>query len=338
MKYTRVIISRHGGLDVLNVIEEELQEPKKGEVRVKILAASVSFTDILIREGLYPGIPKVPFTPGYDMVGIVEKLGENVSQYQLGDMVVSLTKIGGYAEFICLPENALIPVPADLDPIAVCSLPLSYVTAYQLLHRVAKVPPDKQILIHGAGGAVGIALLQLGKLLKLEMYGTASLAKHEVVMNNGGIPIDYKNQDFVTKIRHLTGDGVDVVFDGIGGDNLIRSYQSLRKDGKLVSYGFFSALSAKSCRFLRIGLTLAQVSFLQLIPDGKKAYFYSIESMKNYHPEWFIEDFNTLLNLLKEGKIKPAIGQTFPLREVRQAQELLEQKAVRGKIILICQT
>ncbi|MEY3867715.1 MAG: hypothetical protein RLZZ338_1606 [Cyanobacteriota bacterium] len=338
MKYTRVIINRHGGLDVLNVIEEELREPKKGEVRVKILTASVSFTDILIREGLYPGIPKVPFTPGYDMVGIVEKLGENVSQYQLGDMVVSLTKIGGYAEFICLPENALIPVPRELDPIAVCSLPLSYVTAYQLLHRVAKVPPEKQILIHGAGGAVGIALLQLGKLLKLEMYGTASLAKHEVIRNNGGIPIDYKNQDFVTQIRHLTGDGVEVVFDGIGGDNLIRSYHSLRKDGKLVSYGFFSALTAPNFRFLRIGLTLAQVSLLQLIPDGKKAYFYSIESFKNNHPEWFIEDFTTLLNLLQEGKITPAIAEILPLREVRHAQELLEKKALSGKIILRCQT
>jgi NADPH:quinone reductase-like Zn-dependent oxidoreductase len=174
---------------------------------------------------------------------------------------------------------------------------------------------------------VGIALLQLGKLLKLEMSGTASLAKHEVVLNNGGIPIDYKNQDFVTQIRHLTGDGVEVVFD-LGGDNLIRSYQTLRKEGKsLVSYGFFSALSAKSFRFLRIGLTLAKVSFLPLIPDGKKAYFYSIESMKNYHPELFIEDLTRLLNWLKEGKIKPAIAHSFPLREVRHAQELLEQKA-----------
>jgi NADPH2:quinone reductase len=106
----------------------------------------------------------------------------------------------------------------------------------------------------------------------------------------------------------------------------------------LVSYGFFSALSAPNFRFLRIGLTLAQVSLLQLIPDGKQAFFYSIESLKNHHPEWFIEDFTTLLNLLKEGKIKPAIAHTFPLREVRHAQELLEQKAVSGKIVLICQT
>jgi NADPH2:quinone reductase len=169
------------------------------------------------------------------------------------------------------------------------------------------------------------------------MSGTASLAKHEVVLNNGGIPIDYKNQDFLSKIRQLTGDGVEVVFD-LGGENLIRSYQSLRKDGKyLVSYGFFSALS-KSFRFLRIGLTLAKVSLLQLIPDGKKAYFYSIESLKTHHPEWFVEDFTRLLNWLKEGKIKPAIAHSFPLREVRHAQELLEQKALRGKIILICQT
>ncbi|HEY9650040.1 MAG TPA: alcohol dehydrogenase catalytic domain-containing protein, partial [Coleofasciculaceae cyanobacterium] len=205
MKYKRVIITHHGGPEVLQVIEDELPEPQAGEVRVKILATSAAFTDVLVREGLYPGIPPVPFSPGYDIVGSIDKLGTGVSTLKLRQRVVALTIVGGYAEYLCLPAAELVPIPVNVDPIEAVCLVLSYVTAYQLLHRVAKVKPGERILIHGAGGAVGMALLQLGKLKNLEMYGTASQGKHEFVSHLGATPIDYQNEDFVERIRQLTG-------------------------------------------------------------------------------------------------------------------------------------
>jgi len=181
MKYKQVIINRHGGSEVLQLVENELPEPGSGEVRVKILAKVASFTDILIREGLYPGIPKPPFSPGYEIVGIVDKLGDGVSNLEIGQRAIALTIVGGYSEFICIPATELIQVPETVDAVAAVCLPLHYVTADQMLHRIAAVKSNQRILIHGAAGGVGTALLQLGKLAGLEMYGTASKPKHQLV-------------------------------------------------------------------------------------------------------------------------------------------------------------
>ena len=168
MSYNRVIITKFGGTEVLKVIEEAvLPEPKPGEVRVKVLVTSAAFTDVMIRNGKYPDVKeKPPFSPGYDMVGIVDKLGEGVTRFKAGQRVADLTIIGAYSEYICLPESRLIPVPDGLDSAEAVSLILSYVTAYQMLHRVAKVKQGQHILVHGAGGAVGTAMLQLGNLLR----------------------------------------------------------------------------------------------------------------------------------------------------------------------------
>ena len=155
MKSKRVVITRHGSPNVLQVVEEDIPEPISGQVRVKILATGAAFTDVLMREGLYPNVPPLPHSPGYDIVGIVDELGSGVSTLELGQMVVALTITGGYAEFICLPAQELVPVPSGVDPIEACCLPLVYVTAFQMLYRVAEVKPGKRILIHGAAGGVG---------------------------------------------------------------------------------------------------------------------------------------------------------------------------------------
>lgn len=338
MKHKRVVINRHGGSEVLQVIEDEISEPKTGEVRVKVLATSAAFTDVLVREGLYPGTPAVPFSPGYDIVGIVDKLGSEVNNLELGQIVVAMTIFGGYTEFICLRATELIPVPSKVDPIEAICLPLSYLTAYQMLHRIAKVQPGERILVHGAAGAVGMALLQLGKLAELQMYGTASQGKHQFVSTLGAIPIDYKNEDFVTKIRELTGNGVDVVFDGIGGNYIRRSYQVLRPKGRLVNYGFSSILATKKGRLIKLVFGLGFLSILNIIPDGKKAIFYAIADQKKKHSDWFREDLLQLLDLLKTKKIHPKIAEIIPLVEASRAHQLLENSAVSGKIILNCNT
>src|SRR5215212_11180066 len=210
-RYKRVVISRLGGPEVLEVREEDLPEPGLGEVRVRILATGVSLPDLMMREGVHPEAPRPPFTPGWDLVGAVDKLGVGASTLEPGQMVAALTITGGYAELICLPQEELIPVPAGLDPAEALVMVFNYVTAYQMMRRTARVRPGQRVLIHAAAGGIGTALLQLGGLVDLEMYGTASARKHELVSSVGATPIDYHNVDFVKEVLRLTGDGgVDV--------------------------------------------------------------------------------------------------------------------------------
>jgi NADPH2:quinone reductase len=239
---TRVIVNRYGGPDQLQLVEEECPEPREGEVRVKVLAAGVSLPDLMMREGLHPETPRLPFTPGWDLVGLVDRLGPGVAGVELGQIVAALPITGGYTEFICLPQSECIPIPSGLDPAEAVSLVLNYVTAYQMLHRAAKVRPGHRALIHGAAGGVGSALLQLGRLAELDMYGTCSLRDASTVSDLGGIPINYQHQDFVKEIHRLADGGVNFVFDGIGGTHIWLSREALRPGGTVVAYGLTSSL------------------------------------------------------------------------------------------------
>lgn len=283
MKYKRVIITQPGSPDVLKVIEDELPEPRAGEVRVKILATGVAFTDVMMREGVYPGVPKLPYSPGYDIVGIVDQLGSGVAEFTIGQRVVALTIVGGYSEFLCVPARDLVVVPDGVNSIEAVSVVLHYLTACQMLHRVAKVQARERILIHGAGGGVGTALLELGKLAGLEMYGTEARSKHDLVSQLGGIPIDYQAEDFGDRLQKLSNT-LDVVLDSIGGSNLLRSYRLLRKDGRLVNYGFLSAFKGNKNKMLAIGATLLQVKVLNLIPDGRRVSFIALLITKQLIP------------------------------------------------------
>jgi NADPH:quinone reductase len=189
-----------------------------------------------------PETPRVPYTPGWDLVGIVDLLGEGVTGFELRQTVAAMPIHGCYAQYVCVPQHKLVPVPAGLDAAEAVAVVLNYVTAYQMLHRSAKAKAGQRMLIHGASGGVGSAMLQLAKLAGVEMYGTCSAEGATVVRELGGIPIDYKNADFVKEIRRLTPDGVDAVFDGIGGDNLWRSRDTLREGGCVVTYGFQSKM------------------------------------------------------------------------------------------------
>ena len=334
MRYKRVIIREYGGPDVLQVVEEEaLPEPGPGEVRVKVLATSAAFTDTMIRKGVYPDVKeKPPFSPGYDMVGVVDKLGEGATRLKVGQVVADLTVIGAYSEYMCLPESRLVPVPEGLEPAEAVSLVLSYVTAYQMLYRLAKVQPGQHILVHGAGGAVGTAMLQIGRLLDLEMYGTASKSKHEMVASLGATPIDYRSDDFVERVRSLTDNGVDAAFDPIGGDNFRRSFEALRPSGVLVAYGFYDASMGKGGS---IPLDFLKLQLWNILPNGRSTKFYSIGPLRERQPDWFSEDLAALFGLLAQGKIKPVIAKRMSLTEAARAHELVEQASVKGKIVLI---
>jgi len=344
MNHTRVIVTHYGGPEALQVVEEERPEPKTGEVRVKILTAGVALPDVMAREGIHPETPQTPFTPGWDLVGVVDQLGESVSGIELGQMVAAMPIHGAYAEFVCLPQHELVPMPAGLDPAEAVSLVLNYITAYQMLHHSAKARAGQRALIHGAAGGVGTALLQLGRLARLEMYGTCSLRSASVVSGFGGIPIDYQHQDFVEEIHRVTGDGVDVVFDPINGTHLWQSREALRRGGKVVGYGNTASLRGKSLassrpgrrdRFHGIPAFALYIVGGWLLPGRKRVVPYSIQTLKRLRPELFRQDLTTLFDLLQQQKIKPLIAERFPLAEAKQAQELLEKGGVTGKIVLV---
>ncbi|HSR30611.1 MAG TPA: zinc-binding dehydrogenase, partial [Anaerolineae bacterium] len=251
---------------------------------------------------------------------------------------------GAYAEFVCLPQSELVPVPSGLDSAKAVSLILNYITAYQMLHRAAKVQPGQRVLFHGASGGVGTALLQLGRLAELEMYGTCSSRGAPAVSALGGIPIDYQQQDVVEEIRRLTGEGVDAVFDPIGGPHLWYSRNALRPGGRVVGYGNTTALrgeglgSTRSGRRNRLHGVPVYALYIAggwLLPGRKRVVPYSIQTLKRLKPAMFRQDLIILFDLLRQQKIKPLIAQRFPLAEARQAQELLGKGGVIGKIVLL---
>jgi NADPH2:quinone reductase len=343
MKHTRIIVTHYGGPDALQVLEEERPEPKHGQVRVRVLSAGVALPDIMAREGIHPETPRVPFTPGWDLVGVVDRLGGGVSGVEPGQIIAAMPISGAYAEFVCLPEGELVPVPSGLDAAEAVSLVLNYITAYQMLHRSVKVRPGQRVLIHGAAGGVGTALLQLGRLAGLKMYGTCSSRGASAVSDLGGIPIDYQNQDFVEEIRRFTSEGVDAVFDPIGGIHLWRSRKALRPGGRVVGYGLTTSIRGEGLtsgrpgrrqRFrgaARFGLYIAGG---WLFPGRKSVVPYSIQTLKRLKPKWFRQDLIALFDLLQQKKIKPLIAQRFPLAEARNAHELLGKGGVIGKIVL----
>jgi len=345
VKHTRIIVTHYGGPDALQVVEEECPEPKAGEVRVKVQAAGVGLPDIMAREGIHPETPAVPYTPGWDLVGVVDRLGAGVTGIEPGAIVTAMPIHGAYAEFICLPQRKLIPVPAGLDPAEAVSLVLNYITAYQMLHRSAKVKSGQRALIHGASGGVGTALMQLGRLAGLELFGTCSARGAATVSDLGGVPIDYQQQDYVAEIRRLTGEGVDVVFDPIGGKHLWHSREALRPGGRVVGYGNTTALRGKGLASDRPGrrnrlhgvpIYLLYIAGGWLLPGRKRVIPYSIQWLMRVKPAWFRQDLIALLDLLQQQKIKPLIAQRLPLTDARQAQELLGQGGVTGKIVLVC--
>ncbi len=325
MKYKSVIVTKRGGPEVLEVIENDLRPPSAGEARIRILVTPVCQDDIAARIGNRPFLPKIPFVPGYTILGVVDAIGEGVTNVAVGDHVAALTNLGGYAEYIFGGEEQLVHVPTTLDPAEAAVLILNYLVAYQVLHRVAKVKPDDKVLIVGASGGVGTAFLQLGKLANLRMYGLASRRKHSALTEYGATPIDYRTQDFVKVIRHAEPEGIDFVFNGMGEEYCERGLAVLRRGGALAHYGGPQSFS----RFL---LLMAKFILYNLLPNGK-----SIKGYGTHRGDInrFKEDWAKLFQLLEEGKIKPVIAEKFPILEAAQANALLESGQVVGNIVLL---
>jgi NADPH2:quinone reductase len=330
-----VQLSRFGGPEVLEVVDAPLPTAGPGEVRVHVLASGLEYTDVPIRRHLYPqtAARRPPFVMGYDVVGEVDQLGDDVSGFQLGDRVADMTVLGSNAAYRTLRASDLTRVPAGVDAADAAALILSWTTAYQLLHRAARVQRGQRVLVHGAAGAVGQALLVLGKMAGLELWGTARGEHAALVRELGATPIDYQHEDFT---RALPG-GFDVVFDGIGEDGYRRSFAALKRGGMICAYGYTASVQAQR-RLLSILMLIGRVylwrRLLSWLPGGKRLYVYSINLMLARHPAWFREDLERLFGMLATHAIQPRVAERISFGEVAEAHRRLEAGALQGKLVL----
>lgn len=343
MRHQRIVVSHYGGAEALQLAEENVPQPKTGEVRIKVLAAGVAMPDIMAREGIHPETPRVPYTPGWDLVGVVDSLGHGVSGFKLGQYVAAMPIYGAYAGYICLKQGELIPIPTGLDPAEAVSLVLNYVTAYQMLHHSAKAQLGQSILIHGASGGVGTALLQIGRLLRLTMYGTCSARGASAVTELGGTPIDYHREDLAQEVLRLSHEGVDAVFDPFGGAHMWQSRRVLRDGGRVVAYGTTTSLRTEGLGSKRSGnrnplhgIPIFALYILGglLLPGRRRIVPYSIQWLKRLRPALFRHDLAKLFELLQAGQLKPLVALRLPLSEAKHAHELLSKGGIIGKIVL----
>jgi NADPH:quinone reductase-like Zn-dependent oxidoreductase len=318
----------------MEVVAEDVPEPGSGEIRVKTLGAGVSGYEVMLRGHWFPG-EKLPLTPGEDVVGVVDKLGESVTDPQVGQRVGLWTfgDRGCYSEYVCTAADRAVPVPDGLGTVEAIALVTNYLTASVALHQIAKVRKGERILAHGAAGGVGSALVQLGVLAGLEIYGTASGHNHALVRSLGATPIDYHTEDFVKRIRELTGDGVDVVFDVIGGGRqLRRSSRALRKGGRLLMLGMHSAVKSG---IRKIPGSMLAVASVALLPNGKTVPMGpGMDKYPGENMDWYRESLAEFFDLAATGKMKPVIAEMFPLLEAVKAHEFMERGGYAGKVVL----
>ncbi|NNU80098.1 zinc-binding dehydrogenase [Halovulum dunhuangense] len=331
MSWTRVRQTGLGGPEVLELeTVAAIPAPGPGEVRVRVLVSSAAFTDVMIRKGMYPDVTeRPPFTPGYDMVGVVDATGPGATRFPPGARVADLTTIGAQGEYLCLPEERLTAVPDGVGEVAALGVILSGVTAWQMLHRVARMQAGQRLLIHGAGGAVGTMMLQLARAAGIAAFGSDVTEKHGLIRRLGGIPVAADAPEGA--LLEAVGGGVDAVFDPLGGASLSRSLHALKPGGMLVAFGFQNEVLGREGS---IPVDFVRLKIWDWLPNGHATAFYSIGAMRRRHPEWFRADLAALFGMLAEGRIAPVVAEVLPLSKVREAHARLEAGAVAGKLVL----
>ncbi len=335
--FKQVKVVSFGGPDVLAVsYNHPFPTLKKGEVRIKVLASSVSIMDTLIRRGTYSngGTKKPPFVPGFHMVGVVEEITSinDDTNLTVGQHVASITTIGSYSEYVVLPEDQLTIIPSDVDPAEAVSLIQSFVTAYQMLTRSANVKPGQSILIHDAGGVMGQALIQIGVQMGVKMYGIVSASQADEVAAYGCYPIivDRQKKHFFDQLKKLEPNGVHAVFDPMGINNLNESLRILSNEGGLYVTSKSMTKVGKFIDHIKVNLNV-----LSCRSKSPQPTVYSLVEWHESHHDWFQQDLMKLFQLLKERRVKPLIGKRMDLEEARHAHELLESKRVVGEIVLL---
>jgi len=330
--HNRVVqVSHFGGPEGLEVVDAPLPKAGPGEVRVRVLASGLEYTDVLIRRHLYPQTSqrRPPFALGYDFVGEIDQVGSGVSDFRVGDRVADMTVVGSNAAYRTIRADRLTRVPAGADAAEAATLILSWTTAYQLLHRAARARTGQRVLVHGAAGAVGQALLALGRLAGVELWGAARGQHVQLIRELGATPIDYEREDFT----RVVPSGFDVVFDGIGEDGYRRSFSCVGRGGLLCAYGYSAGVQAQR-QMASMLMWIARLYLWRWMPGGRRAGFYSINLMRALHPAWFREDLEQLFGLLARGAIRPRVAERITFDEVSEAHRRLEAGGLEGKLVL----
>jgi NADPH2:quinone reductase len=329
--YRALMLTRKGGpkaLDALEAVDLPVLQPGPGEVRIRVHATGIGSTDFSVLGGAYRYGPKIPFVPGYEVAGVVDALGPGVDGLRVGQRVAALTVYGGFGEMLVRDAEHFLPIPDGVSDRDAAAVILNYVTAYQAIHRVARVQAGQTALVTGAAGGVGTAVLQLLRLAGVKTYGAASSGKHPTVRALGAIPIDYRAGRLDRLVRAIEPGGVDLVFDGIGGPFIGPCIGALRRHGHLVAYGFMASTGFLSTLAMFANILLG--SRLR----GRRGSFYGISALYQKDPKPLREDLPKIFSLLAEGKIDPMVARTFPLLEARKALALLAAGGVEGKIVL----
>jgi NADPH:quinone reductase-like Zn-dependent oxidoreductase len=325
--------------DGLIVQQRPVTAPDAGQALVEMQATGVSFAEQGMRRNRYPGQPKFPFVLGYDLVGVVSAVGGGVDPALVGRHVAAVTKTGAWTTHALLDARDLVPIPDGTDPAEVETLVVNGITAWQMLHRKARARAGEAILVHGASGGVGTALVQLARHAGIRVIGTASPRHHDALRELGAEPIDYNDARLADRVRELEPEGVAAVFDHLGGPSFRRSFDLLARGGTLVAYGTATQLDDTNNMVATFLGLYARLALWSLLPNGRRALFYNFWGGKGTRPKQFRQrlasDLTSVLALLTQGAITPHVAARIPLDEASTAMALAESKTVYGKVVLI---
>ena len=324
--------------DGLQVHHRPARGPARGQALVAMEATGVSFAEQQMRRGKYYDQPPFPLVPGYDLVGTVTGVGPDVDPAVVGTRVAALTKTGGWASAVLVDAADLVPVPVGLDAAEAETVVVNGITAYQMLHRRARVRAGQTILVHGANGGVGSTLVQLARHAGVRVIGTASPRHHDAVRELGAEPVDYRDPHLPDRVRELAPDGVDAVFDHVGGPGIVDSYRLLRRGGALVSYGSASTRDEAGNSRKPILLLLARLLLWNAAPNGRRAVFFDIWAGRRRRARFqarLREDLTAVFALLQQEVLQPQLAARLPLDRAAEALALAESHTVVGKVVLV---
>ncbi|HEY3712609.1 MAG TPA: medium chain dehydrogenase/reductase family protein [Amycolatopsis sp.] len=335
---TQVVLPGKVDVEGFRVERGPVPSPGAGQVLVDTEASGISFAEQQMRRAKYYDQPPFPFVPGYDLVGTVLALGEGTDPELLGQRVAALVKVGGWASHVVLDADKLIPVPDGISAVDAETVVVNGITAWQMLHRKARVQADQTILVHGANGGVGSTLVQLARAAGVKVIGTASARHHEALMEQGVVPIDYRTEDVPARVRELAPDGVHAVFDHIGGRSVVDSWKLLAKGGTLVSYGSASTKDNSGSKQWPVIKIVARLAVWNVAPNGRSASFYNIwTGVKNSGAYYgrLREDLAEVFALMSAGELTAKTVAVLPFERITEAMQLAESGTVAGKVVLI---
>jgi NADPH:quinone reductase-like Zn-dependent oxidoreductase len=334
-----LVITKAGGPDVLKIEERSAPAVGADEVLVRVKAAGINFADVMARAGLYPDAPKIPCVVGYEIAGVVDSVGEAVTEYAPGDRVLGGTRFGGYAELVAAKQNMLVPLPEDWSFEEGAAFPVNYSTAYAGLCRYGSLHAGERVLIHAAAGGVGVAATQVANIVGAETFGTASASKHDAIRGFGiQHAIDYRSQDFVAEVRRIGGakQPLDLVMDAVGGRSFRKSWSLLTAGGRLVCFGASSLVSGERRNLitaLKTYFGMPRFNPIPMMTQSKSVI--GLNMLTLWDAKGSLDEYiEPLTEWVADGRLRPVVAEAFPLERGCDAHRFILERRNVGKVVL----